>query len=111
MDYEVYADSDNAITESAFQIRQMKFLLNPSDFLLIAKNYFSLCASMPCDATSGNLSGIASDWVEITIDSISDWESGISIIWDDAYYELSWVESIYGDITRMWLVIKRVEPI
>ena len=66
---------------------------------------------MPCDATSGNLSGIASDWVEITIDSISDWESGISIIWDDAYYELSWVESIYGDITRMWLVIKRVEPI
>ena len=107
--YSLSADQDFRLISGSFEVMS-DFLVDDAAFLDVAKNYLGYCATMPCDATSGSLDGIARDWVELTLDNMGSSESGVNVIWDDAKYQLDWLTSDNGQLASIWLTISRVEP-
>ena len=109
-DYHLSAAADFSIISGSFGITNTDFLAGEDDFLSIAKSYLGFCATMPCDATSGSLSGVAKDWVVSAIDDHDKWKSGVAITWDDARFSVDWSKTSDGEIIVVWMPIERVDP-
>ena len=107
--YNLSADKDFQLISGTFDV-STDFLVDNTTFLDVAASYLGFCSTMPCDAVSGALEGIARDWVEITLEDIDAAKSGTGVIWDDTKYQLDWTTLDDGQISSIWLTISRVDP-
>lgn len=110
--YSLSSARNLSLIYGAFQV-DTSFVRGENALRLVSKAYFSMCATMPCDAVRGAYAGQPRAWVEQVMDNLDDYGPGVGAVFGDAGYNLSWTRTKEGVLSSMQLSIVKIpeEPV